>query len=222
MKNETRYEARRLRQQGMSVKEIAITLGVSRSSISLWVRDIELTEQQKRTLKDRQRLWGAQNSGAHVNRDKARQVRVLAQEAGRTRAKEYSPLHLAGCMLYWAEGAKTRNSVNFVNSDPNMSTLFIRFLREELKVQNSEFALYIHSHSTDADEIQRQRQYWLDLLQLPASCIRKVLYKTGSQVRKNVLMNGVCSIRVYRTDLVQHIFGAIQEYGGFDNPDWLF
>jgi hypothetical protein len=222
MKNETRFEARRMRKQGKSVKEIALALKVSRSSVSLWVRDIELTEEQTQVLKDRQRLWGAQNSGAHVNREKAQQIRAMAQEAGRLRAKENNPLHLAGCMLYWAEGAKSRNNVNFVNSDPNMSTLFVRFLREELKVQNSEFVLYIHSHSTDAGEIQRQQQYWLDLLGLPGQCIRKVLYKTGSQVRKNVLMNGVCSIRVYRTELVQHIFGAIQEYGGFENPDWLF
>lgn len=222
MKNEIRFEARRLRQQGMSVKEIALALKVSRSSISLWVRDIELTEEQTRILKDRQRFWGAQNSGAHVNRDKAQQIRAMAQEAGRLKAKENNSLHLAGCMLYWAEGAKSRNNINFVNSDPNMFMLFVRFLREELKVKNSEFVLYIHSHSTDVDEIQRQQQYWLDLLELPSSCIRKVLYKIGSQVRQNVLMNGVCSIRVYRTELVQHIFGAIQEYGGFDNPDWLF
>jgi predicted transcriptional regulator len=222
MKNEIRYEARRLRQHGMSVKEIALALKVSRSSVSLWVRDIELTEEQTQVLKDRQRLWGAQNSGAHVNRAKAQQRRAMAQENGRLKAQENNALHLAGCMLYWAEGAKSRNNVNFVNSDPNMSTLFVRFLREELKVKNSEFVLYIHSHSMDAAEIQRQQRYWLDLLELPASCIRKVLYKIGSQVRKNVLMNGVCSIRVYRTELVQHIFGAIQEYGGFENPDWLF
>jgi hypothetical protein len=34
--------------------------------------------------------------------------------------------------------------------------------------------------------------------------------------------NGICSIRVENTNYVLHIFGAIQEYGGFNNPDWLF
>jgi len=206
----------------MSVKEIAETLGVSRSSVSLWVRDIELTDTQKQVLKDRQRLWGAQNSGAHVNREKARQLRIASQNIGRAKARENHPLHLAGCMLYWAEGAKSRNNVNFVNSDPNMSCLFMRFLREELSLKDTEIVLYIHCHSTDTAEIERVQRYWLVLLSLPGSCIRKVLYKKGSEVRKNILVNGVCSIRVYRTDLVQHIYGAIQEYGGFDHPDWLF
>lgn len=36
-------------------------------------------------------------------------------------------LHLAGCMLYWAEGAKSRNTIEFANSDPNMVRLFCRF-----------------------------------------------------------------------------------------------
>jgi transposase-like protein len=222
MKRETRDEARSLRQQGMSVSEIALKLGVSRGSISEWVRDIELTEQQKQTLKDRQRLWGAQNSGASVNRDKAYAKRLEYQTQGRQRARENSLLHLAGCMLYWAEGAKARNNINFVNSDPNMSRLFLRFLREELKVADSEIVLYVHCHSTDTNEIDRIKNYWLGLLGLPDSCIRKVLYKKGSEIRKNILLNGVCSIRVYRTDLIQHIYGAIQEYGGFDHPEWLF
>jgi hypothetical protein len=32
---------------------------------------------------------------------------------------------------------------------------------------------------------------------------------------------GVCTIRVNSTRVVQHIFGAIQEYGGLDEPAWL-
>jgi predicted transcriptional regulator len=38
--------ARILRQQGKSVGAIAQELGVSKSSVSLWVRDIELSEIQ--------------------------------------------------------------------------------------------------------------------------------------------------------------------------------
>ena len=37
---------------------------------------------------------------------------------------------MAGCMLYWAEGAKERNVVKFANSDAAMVRFFVRFLRE--------------------------------------------------------------------------------------------
>jgi hypothetical protein len=58
--------------------------------------------------------------------------------------------------------------------------------------------------------------------QLPTSCLEKVHIKQGSNSRKNRLINGICAIRIYRTAITQHIFGAIQEYGGFENEDWLF
>lgn len=127
-----------------------------------------------------------------------------------------------GCMLFWAEGAKKRNRIQFSNSDPNMILLFMRFLRDELNVQDSEFSIHIHCHDEAVSEIHRIESYWLDLLKLPASSLMKTYIKDGSDSRMNVLENGVCSIYVYRTDLTMMLFGAIQEYGGFDNPDWLF
>jgi hypothetical protein len=36
---------------------------------------------------------------------------------------------MAGCMLYWAEGAKERNTVKFVNSDVAMVRLFVNFMK---------------------------------------------------------------------------------------------
>ncbi len=211
-----------MRQQGMSVPEIAKSLGVAKSSVSLWVRDVELSADQKITLFDRRRKFGERNDGAKANRDRALEIRKAYQEAGRAKAREGRPLHLAGCMLYWAEGAKGRNGIYFVNSDPNMLTLFMRFLKEELGVSETEAALRIHCHTTESAEIKRIEEYWANLLNVPLLNIKKTYIKEGSQSRHNVLENGVCDIRIHRTDLVQHIYGAIQEYGGFENPDWLF
>jgi transcriptional regulator with XRE-family HTH domain len=54
MKTAERERARKLRrEEGRSVKELAALLGVSRSSISLWVRDIELTPDQYAALRRR-------------------------------------------------------------------------------------------------------------------------------------------------------------------------
>jgi len=221
MKTELRKEARRLRQNGMSVRDIAETLNVSKGSASLWVRDIILTREQVEVLKANQRLYGTQNAGSQTNRKKHREMRMAYQEAGRATARQNRPLHLAGCMLYWAEGAKHRNKVYFVNSDPNMIRLFIRFLREELKIEDAAI-IYIHCHSSEPDEIKRIEGYWAGLLELPMSCVRKTQTKKGSEIRRSVLKNGVCSIMVSKTEIAQHIYGAIQEYGGFENPEWLF
>jgi hypothetical protein len=187
------------------------------------VRDIELNDEQKAALRDNQRKWAGQNLGAQVNRVKAREARMKWQAEGRLRAKECRPLHMAGCMLYWAEGAKDRTKMYFVNSDANMLRMFMRFLREEMNVPDSEIVIYIHCHTADVQLIEQIQSYWLRALNLPSSSLRKTIHKRGNpDVRHNTLENGVCTIRVYRVDLIQHIYGAIQEYGGFENPAWLF
>jgi DNA-binding transcriptional MerR regulator len=220
--NQRREQARELRQQGMSVKEIARTMEASVGSVSAWVRDIVLTDAQVENLKNRQRRIGGQHKGAQANRQKFKLLRQQYQEAGREKAREGRPLHQMGCMLYWAEGAKGRTSTYFVNSDPDMLCFFARFLREELGVTSQEIKIHILCHTLDSEEIKRIETYWLDLLQLSSTSLGKTVFKTGSKVRHTTLHNGVCSLRVYRADITHHIYGAIQEYGNFERSEWLF
>jgi hypothetical protein len=223
MKSTLRLEARRLRQQGMSIKEIRTTLKVAKSSASLWVRDVELIEAQKEVLQERRRTSAGQSKGAQVNREKGIARRTAYQEAGRAKAREMRPLHLAGCMLYWAEGGKSRrDAVIFVNSDPNMVRFFIRFLREELEVNDSLISLQIHCHTNVPDEVTSIENYWLDVLALPPSALMKTMYKKGNnEITHRKLLHGVCGIWITRSAVIQHILGAIQEYGGFDEPSWV-
>jgi hypothetical protein len=44
---------------------------------------------------------------------------------------------------------------------------------------------------------------------------------TASRWRRNVHLYGTASIRVDSTFIVQSIYGAIQEYAGFERPEWL-
>ena len=222
MKRVTREEARNLRRQGLSIRAIAEAVGASKGSVSIWVRDIQLTESQRQALEQNQHQWGGRNKGALSNRERHRKRRAEYQREGREQARKGSRLHLMGCMLYWAEGAKTkRNSVYFANSDPNMLLLFMRFLREEYAVEDNAAKLQIHCHATDTSEIDRIEQYWINLLGLPSSSLMKTQTKKGSEYRRNRLEYGVCGINVHSTALVQQIYGAIQEYGEFDNPNWL-
>ncbi len=222
MKREVREEARQMRLDGMSVRDIAAALNVSRSSISIWVRDIELTQEQKDRLKANQSKWAAQNSGAQANRKRGLARRTAFQQAGREKAKEMRPLHLAGCMLYWAEGGKIRNRLYFANSDAYMHLLFMRFLREEMQVKDADITINIHCHTSDPEAIRHLEDYWVNLLGLSRSNLRKTYTKKGSEIKRSILEHGVCGVGVHRSEIVQHIFGAIQEYAGFDNPAWLF
>lgn len=125
VKTEERLEARRLRgEEGLSMKDIARFIGVSLSSVSLWVRDIDLDDVQHASLRCR-----AARRRGEATAARARAVRREAQERGREQARRSDPLHMAGVMLFWAEGDKQRNSVRLANSDPDLLRLFVAFLR---------------------------------------------------------------------------------------------
>lgn len=56
MKIEERAQARRLRMRGQSIPRIAAMLGVSKGSVSLWVRDMPQPEKFSRDVRSRRRL----------------------------------------------------------------------------------------------------------------------------------------------------------------------
>jgi hypothetical protein len=128
-------------------------------------------------------------------------------------------------MLFWAEGSRRRNAVVFTNSDPEMVRYFVSFLRCYYGVADESFAVTCNLF---ADHLERQREiedFWLDALELPTSCLRKstvnVYSKYSQKKRKNRLPYGTVRVVVHSTELVQQIYGAIQEYGGFERPEWL-
>ena len=142
------------------------------------------------------------------------------------RACDREPLHLAGCMLYWAEGAKGRNSLNFVNSDLSMVRLFVRFLRECFQLPNHRITLRLNVYTDNGLTLEEIEDHWLDALELPHSCLRGHTLNhqptSSSGQKKNRLPFGVAHLHVLKsTALLQHILGAIQEYAGFDEPRWL-
>ena len=225
MKKEQREEARRLRlEEGLSVKEICTRLGVAKSSVSVWVRDIELTSEQRTALKKRNPVYAGQHLGAQANITKHREIRRQYQEEGRQKARENDPLHIAGCMLYWGEGKKNKNSLILTNSDPSMMVFYIKFLRQSLSVSNENISVYLNCYLGNDLSVVEIENYWLDLLDLPRSCLGKTIVNAqprSSQQKGRKLNYGVCSLAVHNTRIVHHVYGAIQEYSGIDKPEWL-
>jgi predicted transcriptional regulator len=135
VKTDAQRRARELRADGWSVKDTERELGVSRASVSAWVRTVELTPDQRLRLIARSRLGPivAVPKKAAAAREKRRGY----QENGRRLARERGVHYAAGCMLYWAEGTKGRNSARVTNSDPEVLVFFAKFLRTEFAVQDT-------------------------------------------------------------------------------------
>lgn len=128
-------------------------------------------------------------------------------------------------MLYWAEGAKARNQLQFANSDPSLARVFVDFLRTYFDISD---ALIRITCNLFADHLERQReieQFWLDTLRLPNTSlcpsVVNVYSRYTKKKRTNRLPYGTCRVVVSRTRVIQSIYGSIQEYGGFERPEWL-
>lgn len=212
--------AQQLRAEGLSIKAIEKRLGVARSTVSRWVREIELSDQQQAEIA----LRGASaRSRARSAYFRARRRRY--QEEGRILAKRGEPLHVAGCMLFWAEGSRHRNDVTLVNSDPKMIVLFAGFLRRYFDPREKSLKLTCNLF---ADHEERQREiedFWLSTAGLPRSRLARSTVNRYSRASKRTRVNklpyGTCRLTFHSTRAVQHIYGAIQEYAGFDRPEWL-
>jgi transcriptional regulator with XRE-family HTH domain len=220
-----REEARRLRrEEGLAMRVIAARLGVAVSTVSLWTRDIVLTEEQHERLRAANPIYNRQLRGQAGRSASARASRLAAQEHGRLRARKADPAHLLGCMLYWAEGTKDRNVVAFTNSDPAMMRAFLAFLRGCYGVPDERVALAVNCHLNNGLPLVEIETWWLTELQLPAACLRGATVNrrsSASRWGRNVLLYGTARVCVYSTFIVQSIYGAIQEYAGFDRPEWL-
>lgn len=214
-------EARRLRkEEGMSVGKISKVLKVSKGSVSVWVRDITLTEKQKMRLKQNQK----DNGGKTLLSLKCLERRQQYQENGRAKARCGDIQYISGCMLYWAEGSKQRNTIGFSNSDIEMCKFFIKFLIESCGVDKEKINIYIKCYLNNGLSQDDIEIYWLKNLNLDRINLRKTFIWTPKEDRgKKIgkLPYGVCTINVNNTRLIQEIYGSIQEYIGFNNEKWV-
>ena len=113
-----RQQARQLRRSGLPLAEIAARVGVSKSSVSLWVRDVEF-EPLPRPPRGRRRAPNA------LQRRKQAEIDRLVEE-GRARIGRLSEREflVAGVALYAGEGSKRDGAVKFANTDPRMIAFF--------------------------------------------------------------------------------------------------
>jgi transcriptional regulator with XRE-family HTH domain len=190
-KDEVRAEARELREQGLSYKQIASRLGVSKSSVSLWVRDLprpphlSVEESRERSLAAMRRYWEQEYASRREARAESRAAAV--REIGALTERE---ILIAGAVAYWCEGAKTKPYrqtgalVSFINSDPVLIRFFLRFL-DTAGIQRSELIFRVTIHeSADVDAAQR---FWAELTGAPADQFRRPTLKRHNPktVRKN-------------------------------------
>ncbi|MFF5255780.1 hypothetical protein ACFY4K_27570 [Streptomyces leeuwenhoekii] len=211
-KDDLRERARELRLQGWTYDQIQVELGCSKSSISLWVRDLPKPERRDPT---EQAKLAARKRWEHelAKRDEQRQL-TKATAIAEIGPMSERDLFMSGVALYWAEGAKDkpyarRENVQFVNSDPGVIRIFLAWL-DLLGVERGRLRYRVMIHMTaDAEGAEK---FWADLAGVDVSSFQRTTLKKHNPktTRKNVGENyrGCLVISVLRSaDLYRRIEG---------------
>jgi hypothetical protein len=131
------------------------------------------------------------------------------------------PLHIKGCFLYWGEGDKARNCCNLVNTDPNLLRVFVTFIKHYFPNNDLKIEIFSYmNNNLSKDEIE---SFWTETL-VVKNIRRFVKYDVPrGKEGKHTHPYGMCKVIVCKsTNVVQHIFGAIQHYGNFNNNYGLY
>lgn len=195
-----------LRKTGKSILQIAKSLGVSISIVSLWCRKVELTEEQKEKLKGRKvNIRHLRRLAKQSHLEKIFRVKRLFENS----LAEIKPLtanefFLTGLALYWAEGFKSlkESRLGFCNTDPRMIKFIIKWFKKALKIKKEDFLLrteFNESHKNRTKEIQ---SYWSKLTGIPLDQFEKPFHHHSVWLKDHNNPNtyfGVLRIRVRKS-----------------------
>ncbi len=194
-----RTRSEELRKKGLSYKDIRKEIPVSKSTLSIWLREIKLTTNQIKQLGAR---YDSQLKGAKANQKKSQERKNLVRKDSMAEIPQPTKeaLKIAGAMLYWAEGNKTCNT-GLTNSDPALIVFFIEWLRQALNIQPTQLTAHLNLHRGGDGE--KEKKFWSKLTRIPLANFGKTFFKPrGKGYRKNRLYHGTIRIRIKGTGTV--------------------
>jgi len=213
MKKEAQARARALRKKGISINDIAGTLGVSKGSVSLWVRDIKLTKEQRaqNTARGFSRDAIEKRRIARITKTKKRHSAVFLDAQKEVSALTKKELWLLGVALYWGEGTKTfKGNVSITNSDPAIIKIMMRFFREILNIPDHRFRCHVHTFAHKNAKLAEA--YWSGVTRVPVGQFYKTYTKpsSASRQKRETLPYGTVGIYICDTALQLKMLGWIE------------
>lgn len=201
-----------LRKQEMSYSQIKKKLKVSKSTLSLWLRDYPLSKKRIRELRD----WNEQRIEKYRETMRKKREERLKQFYKKQK-KLVFPLtkresFLVGLFLYWGEGSKTQPTMlSISNTDPSVIKFFITWSAKSLEIPKEKIKIQLHLYE-DMD-IKKEMQFWSKTLNVPLNQFTKPYIKKTSSIRinhKGGFGHGTCNARIGNARISEKILMTIR------------
>jgi AraC-like DNA-binding protein len=198
---ELKPTAIQLRKRGISIGRIEEKLNISRSTLSGWFRDIELTPKQKKILSERwkQGLVKARKKALLWHRQEKEKRLFKAQEEadgvlGKVNLSDSNIIDLGLAMLYLGEGTKKNIETAMSNSDPLILKAFVAILRKNYNVSISKIRCELQIRADQNP--QNTKRFWAKTLGLPMKNFKYInIDKRTIGTKTYPGYKGVCNIR---------------------------
>jgi hypothetical protein len=217
-KSKQKTKARKLRRQGKSIKKIAKMLDISKSSASIWCRDIELTNEQIETLRQSmiKGSYAGRMKGARMQKERKEEkinnyIKQGQEDIGSLSPKEF---FVAGLALYWGEGGKKNPATRFYNSNPEIIKFIMKWFKESLNVSEDRFLMYVTINKIHRNRLKEVNKHWSNITSIPLKQFKNPILIKAKNKKTYDNFNqhfGTLCIRIAKsTDLYYKILGWLK------------
>ncbi len=194
MKKDLKEKARKLRKSGRSFREISEDLGISKSTASLWARNEKMTKQGRIRFHNLLELSKVKSRNV-IFQKKKECLEKLEKDCTVLKNKyKYNrdEIKVFLALLYWGEGSKTRRRFSFINSDPEMISVYLSLLRLSFNIKEEKLSAWLHLH--DYHDREKMIKFWSKITGIDKKRIN-IYNKKNSGIRKKNGYKGCINIR---------------------------
>ena len=219
-----------MRKRGMSYSEIENRTHVPKSTLSYWLKNLKLTEEQKKKLNE-QRLEAMKRGLEKKTSQRLQmidQIKITSVKSINKISKR--ELWLMGIVLYWRERflsgneSDMREGVRFTSSDPYLIKLFLKWLYEIGDIKNDEIKFNIFIGEKRRNSMNEVIEYWADVTNLSPNFFSSVYFqkerlKKAKRTIKNKTSMGLLRVRVKSSSMLARqiagwVYGIIKSTKG--------
>lgn len=174
-----------LRKKGYSYNMISDQLGINKSTLSCWFKDLPFVPNELVVERIKR---GPFKSGQIRHNQRVNDIIKIKKEAKQELGKiSRRDLWMVGVGLYIGEGTKAYETVQIINSNPEIIKLSIGWLIDICGVKKENITLAMHLYPDNNEE--KCRKYWSKITNLPSKQFRKTqvdrrMNKTNNKKKK--------------------------------------
>lgn len=213
-----RHRALKLRKQGKSYSQIKSILGVSKSTLSTWLKDYPLSERRIRELRDRNETRIERFRQTMQKKRENRWQSIYTEQSEQWLPLSKRELYLAGIFLYWGEGRKgLEGQISITNTDPEVIKFALYWLTKILNISKKKIAVYLHLYQDM--NIKKEISFWAKQLGIPNKQFRKPYIKESlrANINHSGYGHGTCKIQVGNVRLKEKMIFSLKAIADYYN-----